>query len=110
MTNETVLTAAMVALGGLRLSPIAVTAQSWPAKSIRVIVPWPGGRSTDAAARPVAQKMSEYLGVPMVIENRAGAAGTIGAEVVARPVKTARMRKDFERHAVLVKSIGPQAQ
>lgn len=84
MKNETVLTAAIVALGGLLLSPIAVTAQSWPVKPIRVIVPWPGGGSNDAAARPVAQKMSEYLGVPMVIENRAGAAGTIGAEVVAR--------------------------
>ena len=61
-----------------------VAAQAWPAKPIRMIVPWPGGGSNDAAARPVAQKMSEALGVPIVVENRAGAAGTIGAEVVAR--------------------------
>ena len=75
---------ALAALAGLSLHTLPATAQTWPAKPIRVIVPWPGGGSNDAAARPVAQKMCEALGVPMVIENRAGAAGTIGAEVVAR--------------------------
>ncbi len=78
-----------VTLAGAALAPLLLgsppaAAQAWPSKPIRVIVPWPGGGSNDAAARPVVQKMSEILGVPFVVENRAGAAGTIGAEVVAR--------------------------
>ncbi|MBY0437942.1 MAG: tripartite tricarboxylate transporter substrate binding protein [Burkholderiales bacterium] len=82
--NAIVSAAALAALASLSLHSLPAVAQAWPAKPIRVIVPWPGGGSNDAAARPVAQKMSEALGVPMVIENRAGAAGTIGAELVAR--------------------------
>ena len=75
---------AATALAALLLAPPPAAAQAWPSKPIRVIVPWPGGGSNDAAARPVVQKMSEALGVPFVVENRAGAAGTIGAEIVAR--------------------------
>ncbi|MEI6319252.1 MAG: tripartite tricarboxylate transporter substrate binding protein [Pseudomonadota bacterium] len=85
MKNQAIAAAAaLAALAGLSLQPLPAVAQAWPAKPIRVIVPWPGGGSNDAAARPVVQKMSEALGVPFVVENRAGAAGTIGAEVVAR--------------------------
>lgn len=85
MKNQAIVAAAaLAALASLSLHPLPAVAQAWPAKPIRVIVPWPGGGSNDAAARPVVQKMSEALGVPFVVENRAGAAGTIGAEVVAR--------------------------
>jgi tripartite-type tricarboxylate transporter receptor subunit TctC len=83
MKNQAIVSAAaLAALVGLSLQPLPAVAQTWPAKPIRVIVPWPGGGSNDAAARPVVQKMSETLGVPFVVENRAGAAGTIGAELV----------------------------
>lgn len=63
---------------------VSALAQAYPYKPVRVIVPWPPGGSNDAAARPVVAKMSEAMGVPFVVENRAGASGTIGAEVVAR--------------------------
>jgi tripartite-type tricarboxylate transporter receptor subunit TctC len=59
-------------------------AQSWPAKPIRVMVPFPPGGSTDIVARIVAQKLEKPLGQPLVIENRGGAGGTIGAAVGAK--------------------------
>jgi tripartite-type tricarboxylate transporter receptor subunit TctC len=58
--------------------------QSWPAKSVRFVVPYPPGGSTDVAARPVAEKLSKAFGQPVVIDNRAGASGAIGAAEVAR--------------------------
>lgn len=57
---------------------------NWPARAIRVINPWTPGGPADLVARPILAKMSEALGQPMVLENRPGANGTIGAEYVAR--------------------------
>ena len=59
-------------------------AQGWPNKPIHWIVGFAPGGGTDIVARALAPKVSEALGVPVVIENRAGAAGTIGADVVAK--------------------------
>jgi len=59
-------------------------AQGWPAKPVRVVVPFPPGGSTDIVARIVAQKLGERLGQSMVIENRGGAGGTLGAAQVAK--------------------------
>jgi tripartite-type tricarboxylate transporter receptor subunit TctC len=59
-------------------------AQSFPARPIRLIVPFPPGGSFDAIARPVGERMGSLLGQPLVIENRAGASGNIGAAAVAR--------------------------
>jgi len=59
-------------------------AQAWPAKPLRVVVPFPPGGSTDIVARIVAQKLGERLGQSMVIENRGGAGGTLGAAQVAK--------------------------
>jgi tripartite-type tricarboxylate transporter receptor subunit TctC len=59
-------------------------AQEWPAKPVRFVVPFPPGGAADAMPRIVADKLSEKLGQPFVIENRAGATGTIGAELVYR--------------------------
>jgi tripartite-type tricarboxylate transporter receptor subunit TctC len=59
-------------------------AQAYPAKPIRLMVPFPPGGSTDIVARIVAQKLSAQLGQPMVVENRGGAGGTIGTAVVAK--------------------------
>jgi tripartite-type tricarboxylate transporter receptor subunit TctC len=59
-------------------------AQAWPSKPIRVMVPFPPGGSTDIVARIVAQKLEKPLGQPMVIENRGGAGGTLGAALGAK--------------------------
>ena len=59
-------------------------AQSWPTKRVTVIVPFTAGSSTDIMARTVAQRLSEQLGQPFVVENRPGAGGTIGVAAVAR--------------------------
>ena len=62
----------------------AALAQTFPAKPVRVIVPFPPGGGTDIVARTVTPKMAEILGQPFVIENRAGAGGNIGTELVAK--------------------------
>ena len=64
--------------------PGAALAQAWPAKPIRLMVPFPPGGSTDIVARIVAQKLSEKLGQSIVIENRGGAGGTIGTAIIAK--------------------------
>ncbi len=59
-------------------------AQQYPIKPIRCVVPYPPGGPTDIIGRAIAQKLSESLGQPVIIDNRGGAAGTIGSEQVAR--------------------------
>jgi len=59
-------------------------AQSYPAKPVRVIIPWPAGGLTDVAGRIVFQKISENTGQQFIVDNRGGANGLIGADVVAK--------------------------
>jgi len=66
------------------LAASSTCAQPWPAKPVRVVVPFPPGASNDVIARITAQKMGEALGQTFVIDNRGGAGGAIGAEIVAR--------------------------
>jgi tripartite-type tricarboxylate transporter receptor subunit TctC len=63
---------------------MTTAAQPWPAKTIRVVVNFPAGGTTDMMARAWTQKLSETLGQPVIIENRGGAGGNVGMEVVAR--------------------------
>ncbi len=62
----------------------AVLAQNYPAKPVRAIIPWPPGGSNDVVGRIVLQQVSENIKQKFVIDNRGGASGTIGADVVAK--------------------------
>lgn len=66
------------------LTPLGVLAQDYPSKSIRWVVNYPPGGTTDVVARAVAQGVSERLGVAIVVENKAGAGGLIGMDSVAK--------------------------
>jgi tripartite-type tricarboxylate transporter receptor subunit TctC len=64
--------------------PLSATAQSWPTKPIRLLVGFAPGGGTDIVMRAIAPKLGELLGQPIVVENRAGASGTIAADQVAK--------------------------
>lgn len=67
------------------LAASGAAAQAFPTKPIRIIVPFPAGGTTDIVARVVAQRVSETIGQPVLVENRGGAGGQLGAEAVAKP-------------------------
>ena len=60
------------------------SAQAYPSRPVRIVVPFPPGGTTDVVARIIGQRLAETMGQPFVIENRAGAAGMIGADAVAK--------------------------
>lgn len=66
------------------VAPAAVQAQAFPNKPVRIVVPYAAGGPSDTVTRVVGQRMSQFLGVPVVVENRAGANGLIGMEYVAK--------------------------
>ncbi|MEI7785970.1 MAG: tripartite tricarboxylate transporter substrate binding protein [Betaproteobacteria bacterium] len=68
---------------GLALSA-AAQAQTWPAKAIRIVVPFAAGSFTDTAARVVGQELSTQLGQPVLVENRGGGGSTVGTDLVAK--------------------------
>ena len=68
----------------LALAPGLAFAQAYPAKAIRIVNPFSAGGGLDQLARNIAQKLSESLGQSVIVENRTGAAGNIGAELVAK--------------------------
>ena len=66
------------------IAPAAGYAQSYPSKPIRVIVAYPAGGANDIVARAVGSRLSEALGQAVIVDNRAGAGGTIGADIAAK--------------------------
>lgn len=77
------LTRRFLVAAGLTL-PAGMAHAAWPERAITWVVPFGAGSVTDGSSRVVAQRMSELLGQPIVVQNRPGASGTIGAEMVAR--------------------------
>ena len=59
-------------------------AQAWPSKPVRLVIPFPAGGSTDIVGRLIGEKLSQGLGQPVVIDNRGGAGGTTGSDLVAK--------------------------
>ncbi len=80
----TTLVVGMSALPGLAQSAGAPGAASYPIKPLRIVVPLTAGGPTDTLARIIGQQLTEKLGQPVIIENRPGAGGNIGAEMVAK--------------------------
>ena len=78
---NSLLIAAAVTLGS---ASVLAQAQAYPSKVVRVVIPWPAGGSNDVVGRVVMQKLSEALGQQFLIDNRGGASGSIGADVVAK--------------------------
>jgi tripartite-type tricarboxylate transporter receptor subunit TctC len=64
--------------------PIAAAAQTYPVKAVRVIVPFPAGGPVETLARVFTQRLTETMGQPFVIDNRPGASGTLGSDLVAK--------------------------
>lgn len=77
-------------------------AQTYPSKPIKLVVPWPAGGITDSAGRVFAQRLSEQMAASIIVENKGGAAGIIGAEAVARsqPDGYTLLLASAETHAI----------
>jgi tripartite-type tricarboxylate transporter receptor subunit TctC len=76
--------AAMLAIAGMAAAPSGASAQSWPDKAIKLIVPFAAGSATDTLARVLGEQIGKAQGWQVVVENMAGANGTIAARTVAR--------------------------
>ena len=73
---------AVAVLAALAAAPAA--AQQYPAKAVRIVVPYPPGGGTDLHGRPMAQNLTQQWGQTAVIDNRGGASGMVGAEIAAK--------------------------
>jgi tripartite-type tricarboxylate transporter receptor subunit TctC len=85
----------------LLAAPAAIAQQNYPQKPIRYVVPFPSGGIADVFARIIGGRLSQAWGQPVVVENRAGAGGNIGAEIVAKSAP--------DGYTILMGSIGTQA-
>ncbi|HET7836996.1 MAG TPA: tripartite tricarboxylate transporter substrate-binding protein, partial [Variovorax sp.] len=65
-------------------SPAQAQAQAWPTRPIRLVVTYPPGGTVDAVARIIAPSLSNRIGKPVVVDNRGGAGGAIGGDLVAK--------------------------
>ena len=83
-TRRRLLGATVLAGATTVLAMPAFAQDTWPSRPIRVIVPYPAGGTTDQLARALQQPLADLLGQPIVIENRAGAGGTLGTDLAAK--------------------------
>jgi tripartite-type tricarboxylate transporter receptor subunit TctC len=84
---------------GLALVTAAAQAQEWPAKPVTLVVPFPPGGSTDMIARTLGPQLQQRLGGTFVVDNKAGAGGTVGAGIAKRAAP--------DGYTILVSSLGP---
>lgn len=71
-------------LGAAMTAPAVQAQGAWPSRPVRIVVPFPPGGSNDVVARPLAERLQQKLGQPVIIENRPGAGGAIGATAVSQ--------------------------
>jgi tripartite-type tricarboxylate transporter receptor subunit TctC len=83
-TRRDVLRAAAAAATAAGFGPVAHAQSAWPARPVMMIVPFPAGGGTDAFARPLAAQFAKQTGKQLVIENKGGAGGTVGASIASR--------------------------
>lgn len=86
---------------GLAMVATGARAQAWPSRPVRIVVPFPPGGLVDLLARSISQHLTAQLGQPVVVENRGGAGGNIGADVVAKAAP--------DGYTLLASSLGPLA-
>ena len=75
---------ATAAAGAAGAMPLAFAQSGWPAKPVMMVVPFPAGGGTDAFARPLAAQFAKQTGKQLIIDNRGGAGGTVGASIAAK--------------------------
>ena len=91
----------MTLLAALLAAPLAVLAQAWPAKTVKIIAPFPPGGSVDQVSRILAAQLTQQLGQQFIVENRSGASGSIGTQAVATaPPDGYTIGVVFDTHAV----------
>jgi tripartite-type tricarboxylate transporter receptor subunit TctC len=100
--RRSMIAASAALLAAPNLLPRAATAQAWPQGSIRLVVPFAPGGSTDLAARLLADGLTQRLGVSVVVENRAGAGATTGSQIVseAAPDGQTLVMSNIASHAI----------
>ena len=99
LTHLTTTLGLLASLGAGLATSTAALAQSWPSKPVTLLVPFPPGGSTDLIARTLGPKLQEKLGGSFIVENKAGATGTVGAGIVKRAPP--------DGHTLFVSSLGP---
>lgn len=100
-SNRRHLLAAAAALGLARLTPTWAQADAWPTRPVRIVVPYPPGGSSDIIARVIAPRLAEALKQTVVVENKPGANGNLGAGIVVQSAQ--------EGHSVLLCDVGALA-
>jgi tripartite-type tricarboxylate transporter receptor subunit TctC len=91
----------ILVLAAFAALPFATVGQAYPAKPVRVVIPYPPGSTPDIVGRTLSSKLQESLGQPFIVENRTGAGGNIGAEAVAKA--------PADGHTLLIGINGPAA-
>jgi tripartite-type tricarboxylate transporter receptor subunit TctC len=99
MLRGVVITSALLA--ATVATPVVTTAAEYPERSLRIVTPFPAGSTTDVIARPLAAKLTEAWGQPVVVDNRAGAGGGIAAEIVAKASP--------DGYTLMIGALGPNA-
>jgi tripartite-type tricarboxylate transporter receptor subunit TctC len=94
------LAALLAVFAGLAAAP-AARAQAWPSKPVRVVVAFTAGGTTDLLARGVGQQLSDKFKQPFIIDNKPGAGGNLGTEIV--------VRAPADGYTLIVNSVGPIA-